>query len=111
MAALGFDPAWEHPQGGTPLHWAAWLGKPDLVRVLLELRAPLGLRDCQYGSTPLGCTAHGSECHAGRDAAYVAIVDLLVEAGADRSTVNKWGETLTGSAPVAKRLGELRTTS
>jgi ankyrin repeat protein len=97
----------EERHGGTPLHWAAWLGKPTVVQVLLDLGAPINVRDCQYGASPLGWAAHGSECHAGHDDRYCAIVDLLVDAGAEAaSTVNKWGEQLQGSPRVAERLRE-----
>jgi ankyrin repeat protein len=54
MAELGFDPAWEDRHGGTPLHWAAWHGKPELVRVLIALGAPVNLRDSGLDRTRFG---------------------------------------------------------
>lgn len=85
--------------GGTALHWAAWHGKPDLVRLLLSLGAPVNVRDTQFGSSPLGWTAHGSGQHRGHDDAYIAIVDALVAAGAERlPSINRWGEPPEGMA-------------
>ncbi len=109
MVDLGFDLAWQEPGGGTALHTAAWLGRADLVRLLIGLGAPINVRDGQFGSSPIGWTAHGSGCHAGQDDAYCAILDLLLDAGADRETsINKWGDPPENIASrgVAKRLKE-----
>jgi ankyrin repeat protein len=109
MVDLGFQLTWQEGEGGTPLHNAAWLGRVDLVKLLIALGAPINLRDGHYGSSPLGWAAHGSGCHSGHDDAYCAIVDLLLDAGADRETsINKWGEPPENmaSARVAKRLKE-----
>jgi ankyrin repeat protein len=109
MVSLGFSLTWTR-DGGTPLHWAAWNGKADLVKVLLELGAPVNQRDTQFGSSALGWTAHGSGCWHGRDAAYCAIVDELITAGADRpSSINSGGEPPEGMASrvVSKHLREI----
>lgn len=107
MAELGFDLSWEGHGGGTPLHKAAWRGRPDLVRLLLDLGAPLEVKDCAYGSTPLGWAAHGS-CHCRKaDDDYLAVVEALLAAGACREAVlNGRGEVLEGMASrrVAARL-------
>lgn len=71
--------------GGSPagslLHHAAWVGSPALVRELLEGGAdPAGGAGPEEG-TPLAWAAHGSQYHGleGRD--YVAVAELLAEAG------------------------------
>jgi ankyrin repeat protein len=71
--------------GGSPvgslLHHAAWVGSPTRVRELLERGAdPAGGAGPEDG-TPLAWAAHGSNAYrlAGRD--YVAVAELLVEAG------------------------------
>src|SRR5262249_18594451 len=39
--------------GQTGLHWAAYGGHADIVRLLLEHGAPVGARDQNYDGTPL----------------------------------------------------------
>jgi ankyrin repeat protein len=93
MAALGFDVAWQHPNGGTALHWAAWQGRVDVVRLLVQLGAPVNVRDSTYGSTPVAWAAHGSVHCRAADADYLACVDMLIDAGSDlEPALNKWGE-------------------
>jgi len=93
MLELGCALDAQAPDGGTALHWAAWHGKLELVRLLLALGAPVDVRDTQFGSSPLGWAAHGSGQHRGHDETYVAIVDALLDAGAARlPSINRWGE-------------------
>ncbi|TMQ70111.1 MAG: hypothetical protein E6K80_09555 [Candidatus Eisenbacteria bacterium] len=93
MARLGFDLGAEAAGGGTPLHHAAWAGNPEMVRLLLELGAPVNVRDRQYGSSPLGWGAHGSRHCRAADRDYAAVMEALLDAGADRETsINRWGE-------------------
>jgi ankyrin repeat protein len=93
MVELGFDLRWEHAWGGTPLHHAAWHGRPGTVRTLLALGAPVTTRDSTYGSSPLAWAAHGSANCRRADDDYCAVVELLIDAGADRETaINRWGE-------------------
>jgi len=102
LAALGFGIASESADGGTPLHWAAWNGRVDSVRRLLELGAPVNVRDRTYGSSPLAWAAHGSQNCRRADDDYIAVIDLLLEAGVDRAlTYNKWGEPPEGLASEA----------
>lgn len=92
MAALGFDLARERAGGGTALHAAAWAGLPGMVCVLIELGAPVLLRDGTFGSAPLGWAAHGSRHCRRADEDYCAVIDLLLARGADReSSFNRWG--------------------
>jgi hypothetical protein len=60
MAELGFEigGATRHDDAGvgltaTPLHAAAWAGRLELVRVLVELGADTAVRDPNHGGTPL----------------------------------------------------------
>ncbi len=102
-SSLGAD-GWAQ---GTPLHAAAWSGKLEMVRALLALGAPVNVRDGQFGSSPLGWASHGSGQHRGRDATYIAIVDALLDAGAERlPSLNRWGEPPENlaSPAVAKHL-------
>lgn len=78
LAAPGLD-------GGTPLHQAAWFGQPDNARLLIAAGAPLDVFDETHDSSPLGWAVHGSRYSGGADECpdvYVALVDLLLAAGA-----------------------------
>jgi len=107
MAELGFDLGWEGHGSGTPLHKAAWWGNPAMVKLLLDLGAPVNVRDGQYGSSPLGWAAHGSTYCRQADDDYLTVVEALLAAGADGETsINRWGEGPEGMASprVAARL-------
>ncbi len=107
MLELGCALDAQASDGGTALHWAAWHGKADLVGLLLSLGAPVNVRDTRFGSSPLGWAAHGSGQHRGHDDTYIAIVDALLTAGAEREpSINRWGEPPEGMASpaVAKHL-------
>jgi ankyrin repeat protein len=106
MAELGFDPTWEGEWGGTPLHHAAWLGKPVLVRFLIALGAPVNVRDGRFGSSPIAWAAHGSTNCRTADDDYIAVVDLLLDAGATwEAAINKENEppSAFASRGVARR--------
>ena len=68
---------------GTLLHHAAWVGNPDVVARLLEAGSDTSATTFASYSTPLGWAALGSQYHAlpGRD--YVAVAQLLADAGAE----------------------------
>jgi hypothetical protein len=90
---VGFELGWEGAWAGTPLHHAAWLGKVAMTRLLISLGAPINVRDRQFGSSPIGWAAHGSQHHRRADDDYGAIVEALIEAGSERApSINRWGE-------------------
>ncbi len=93
LVALGFDLGWEGAWGGTPLHHAAWRGNVEMVRELVRIGAPRDVRDRTYGSSPLAWAVHGSRFCRSADDEYLAIAQLLLEAGSSRAaTINQWGE-------------------
>jgi ankyrin repeat protein len=94
MLALQWPLTPESEWGGTALHWAAWNGRAEMVRQLLEHGAPVNVRDSRYGSSSLAWTAHGSRyCARANDEDYPAIVHLLLDAGSTRAeAINQWGE-------------------
>lgn len=82
MLESGF-PAGGHGQHhATALHWAAFHGNLEMIRMLVG-RIPIDDRDNDYGSTPLGWAIHGSEhgWFAGQGD-YAGSVEFLLEAGA-----------------------------
>ncbi len=95
MCAIGWPLTDEGEWGGTPLHWAAWHGRSNIVRVLLERGAPVNARDTCYGSSPLAWAAHGSHaCDGGGEVDHAAVVHLLLDAGATRAaSFNQWNES------------------
>ena len=44
----------------TPLHWAAWHGNAELVRLILTYNPPIENSDNDYKVTPLNWAIHGS---------------------------------------------------
>ncbi|MFN8587649.1 MAG: ankyrin repeat domain-containing protein [Candidatus Eisenbacteria bacterium] len=93
LHALGFDMAVHGHGRSTPLHQAAWRGYVDAVRVLLAAGVEVDPRESTYGSTPLAWAAHGSRNCRDADDDYLAVVDLLLDAGAKREpSYNHWGE-------------------
>ena len=70
---------------GTALHQAAWFGQPENARLLIDAGAPLEIFDGVHTSSPLGWAVHGSRYSgdaAQREADYIAIVRMLLDAGA-----------------------------
>jgi hypothetical protein len=70
--------------GGTLLHNAAWHGRPDLARRLIELGADVQAQAPTEWSTPLGWAAIGSRYAVDEPGApdHVAVAEVLVAAGA-----------------------------
>jgi ankyrin repeat protein len=66
--------------GQTGLHWACIGGHPDTVKLLLRYNPPLELVN-MYGGTVLGQTLW-SAAHGGDPDVYIAILELLLAAGA-----------------------------
>jgi hypothetical protein len=80
-AGLPIDARGQH--NATPLHWAAWHGNAELVRLLLQRHPPLENNDNDFGATPLGWAIHGSENGWYRqNGDYAATVGALLAAGA-----------------------------
>jgi ankyrin repeat protein len=77
----------------TGLHWAAFEGHADIVRLLLDRGAPVDVRDKIHDGTPLDWALYGWGA-SGRKAelsAYFEVVALLARAGAKLEP--KWYES------------------
>ncbi len=94
MTRLGWPMTQEGEWGGTPLHWAAWFGRTEMVRLLIAAGASVNTRDSRYGSSPLAWCCHGSQFSGNaNDTDYPRIAELLLDAGATRpETYNNWNE-------------------
>ncbi len=84
-----------HPgtHGGTALHWAAWCGRPVVVKRLLEAGAQVQVLCNDFKSTPLFWAVHGSKNHKGSPD-HTRCVQLLLDAGSDSTLPNKDGKTV-----------------
>ncbi|MBZ5580049.1 MAG: ankyrin repeat domain-containing protein [Acidobacteriia bacterium] len=80
-AGLPMDTFSQHH--ATPLHWAAFHGNLEMVRLLLARHPPIENADNDYKTTPLAWAVFGSRngWHA-ESGDYVAAVEALLEAGA-----------------------------
>ncbi len=82
MIDLGFDPRAKGTDQAEPLRWAAFLGNAAMVTLLLAHDPPIGVRDSQFHSTPLGwCVygaVHGWACQRGD---FPTCARLLIAAG------------------------------
>ena len=87
MIELGFSPNARNEFGETPLHAAAAAGDAETVRLLLEHGAELDARDANFDGTPLGYATVTSGEHPNTNGDWVASVQLLLNAGADRTGV------------------------
>ena len=82
MLDLGFDPRAIGPDNGDALHWAAFQGNSEMVRVLLRHNPAIGVRDAGYNGTPLNWCIYGAvRGWACRRGDFPSTVQLLLEAG------------------------------
>ena len=83
MLTAGFPVESFGQHHATPLHWAAWHGNAELVRLILTHNPPIENSDNDYRVTPLNWALHGSQNGWYRDAGdYPATVEVLLNAGA-----------------------------
>ncbi|MBM3833450.1 MAG: ankyrin repeat domain-containing protein [Verrucomicrobia bacterium] len=60
MLATGLPAGAAGQHGATPLHWAAFHGNAEMVRLLLRYNPPLEQKDADFNATPVGWAIHGS---------------------------------------------------
>jgi ankyrin repeat protein len=67
----------------TPLHWAAWHGNAEMVRVVLQHAPELEEKKNDFDGTPMRWAIHGSENGWEKEKGdYGATVEALLQAGA-----------------------------
>ncbi len=83
MLASGLPVDARSRHNATALHWSAWQGNAEIVRLLLQHNPPLEDAGNDFKSTPLGWAIHGSENSWHPESGdYPKTVELLLEAGA-----------------------------
>jgi ankyrin repeat protein len=86
MLNAGWPAAVFGEYGQTPLHWAAFHGNAEMVRMLLAHEGPLEAEEQQFKGNPLGWALHGSRNSWHRDKGdYPRVVESLLAAGAKLS--------------------------
>jgi len=82
MLDLGFDARVAGPENADALHWAAFLGNAEMVRLLLRRDPPIGVKDPEHGGTSLGWCVYGSVCGWKKDCGdFAGVARLLLAAG------------------------------
>ena len=89
LIALGVYVDAKDRNGNTPLHWASGNGHADVVKLLIDRGAKVGVRNGR-GETPLSCVIRS--CWRDIEKAK-AIIEALIKAGADINAKNKDGNT------------------
>jgi uncharacterized protein len=75
--------------GGTALHWAAWCGRPELVKRLLHEGAEINKLCIDFKATPLFWAVHGLKSGDKNDLPkHLECVKILVQSSADKTIPN-----------------------
>ncbi|MGD1029860.1 MAG: ankyrin repeat domain-containing protein [Opitutaceae bacterium] len=102
LAEFGFDLAAADSDGATPLHWAAWHGRVEAVKVLIAAGADIDRRDNRFDAFPLGWCDHGWANCQDPEGDYLRVAELLLDAGA--KVPPKW-EGIPAMRALLKRRG------
>lgn len=78
--------------GSRALHWAAWMGSPVTVKLLIAHGAQIEAKDSEFSATPLFWAVHGYGPNGPKkEEGQVGAAMMLIEAGANARTMNKQG--------------------
>lgn len=102
MLDLGFPLQTRNDLGETALHSAAYAGRAETVRLLLDRGAETDARDARFDSTPLAFATVGSGENPEPDGDWATTVRILLDAGAARDGV--W---LTGEKAPSEQVAEI----
>lgn len=78
-SGLNVLPQWD--KGATPLHYASYCGRLEIVEYLLELGARADIIDEEFDAMPLGWAIHASAYNRNPDGRFPEIAAKLVLAG------------------------------
>jgi ankyrin repeat protein len=86
-----------HPgtHGGTALHWAAWCGRPIILKRLIDCGAAINQHCFEFRATPLFWAIHGL-LHdvSAHSIDYTKCLEILLKNGADKNFTNKEGKSI-----------------
>jgi ankyrin repeat protein len=89
--------------GARALHWAAWVGTPATVELLIAHNANIEARCSEFGASPLFWAVHGYSPEGPTPKKdQVGVARILIQAGASVATSNKHG---LSALELAKRCG------
>jgi ankyrin repeat protein len=78
--------------GSRAIHWAAWIGTPSTVELLVANNANIGARCSEFGATPLFWAVHGYGPDGPKQKKdQVGAARILIQAGASADTANRHG--------------------
>jgi len=78
--------------GARALHWAAWIGTPSTVELLVAHNANIEARCSEFGATPLFWAVHGYGPNGPKQKKdQVGAARILIQAGARVDTANRHG--------------------
>lgn len=82
LLAAGLPVTSKGQHRATPLHWAAWHGNVEVIRLILARNPVLDDKENDFQATPLGWAMHGSENGWHRETGnYAGTVEALLAAG------------------------------
>ena len=82
LLSHGADPNIATSESWTPLHWAAYLGKRESVKLLITAGAQVNIQESRFGHTPLVTAARTG---------HLDVIQILLESGADPTIFTKDG--------------------
>lgn len=80
--------------GARALHWAAWMGTPATVELLIARGAEIEARCQEFGATSLFWAVHGYGPNGAKaKRGQIKVAQTLIKAGANVNTANKHGQS------------------
>lgn len=91
--------------GSRALHWAAAIGLPQTVEILIQAGAEIEAKCSEFGATPLYWAVHAVGPHGLKNKRNpIEAAKILVAAGANANTMNKHGVSALNYAREIKSL-------